>query len=228
MLGRQGSTAATGRAPERRLDVRYVGPVSGCYTLSDHQKLEDGGIEVYACRTQSISPSAAAITAPVVGAEGEWLTARFDGLGIVRGWIERVTRDGFVFQIVGSEEQRHTLAAKIDWLKKKSVRLEQDKREFKRFQPRDPRSTLALEAGTVVKCFVIDLSRSGAAVSAPCTVTMGDIVVLGVLRARVVRPLAVGFAVQFDERQDAAEVEALVTGYELAKDKASAVKIAAP
>lgn len=195
--------------------MRYVGPVAGCYTLSNHHSPDDGGIEVYACRTQSISPSAAAITAPVAGAEGDWLTARFDAIGIVRGTIQRVTRDGFVFDIVGSDEQRLKLAAKIDWLKKKSVRLEQDKRTFKRFQPRDPRSTLTLPDGAVIKCFVIDLSRSGAALSAANPLEIGTSLVVGTLRAHVVRRLPVGVAVQFEAAQDAEGLEDLVTGYEV-------------
>lgn len=195
------------------MDVRYVGPVSGCYTLSERRSPEGGGVEVYACRTQSLSSSAIVVTAPVSGAAGDWLTARFDGIGIVRGWIDRLTPDGFVFQVIASEEQRQRLAAKIDWLKKMSTRQQNDKRHYKRFQPRDPRSALTFEDGAVSKCFVIDISRSGAAVSAPTRPEIGVGLVLGTLRSHVVRHLEVGFAVAFDAPQDAEGLEQLVTGY---------------
>ena len=158
-------------------------------------------------------PSAIVVTAPVSGATGDWLTARFDGIGIVRGWIDRLTPDGFAFQVIASDEQRQRLAAKIDWLKKKSTRQQNDKRAYKRFQPRDPRSVLIFDDGSVSKCFVIDISRSGAAVSAPTRPELGVALVLGTLRSHVVRYLAVGFAVSFDAPQDAEGLEQLVTGY---------------
>lgn len=212
------SDPATGgsiqRTDERRLDVRYVGPVSGCYTLSQHRDIETGGIEVFACRTQSVSPAAAAITAPVIGTPGERVTARLDGLGIVQGSVLRQTPDGFVFQIDASPEERAKLAARIDWLKKRSVRKEEDHRAFKRFQPRDPRSTITLESGEVMRCFVIDLSRSGAAVSSKHVPQPGEKLVLGTLPCRVVRRLDVGFAVQYDAPQDAEGLEQLLAGFE--------------
>ena len=196
---------------ERRLDVRYVGPISGCYTLSRTRDMETGGIEVFACRTQSISPSAVAITAPVMGAPGERVTARFDGLGILQGSIVRQTPDGFVFQIDAPDQERARLAARIGWLKRRSVRKEADHRAFKRFQPRDPQSTIKLESGETMRCFVIDLSRSGAAVSCNHVPQPGEKLVLGTLPCHVVRRLEVGFAVQFATPQDADKVEQLIT-----------------
>jgi hypothetical protein len=204
------------RADERRFDVRYVGPIGGCYTLSQHRDIETGGIEVFACRTQSISAAAAAITAPVIGTLGERLTARFDGLGILSGTVTRQVPDGFVFQIDASDQDRAKLAARIDWLKQKSVRKQEDHRAHKRFQPRDPRSTITLEGGEIIRGFVIDLSRSGAAVSCKHVPQIGDKLVLGKLACRVVRRLGVGFAVQYDALQDAEGLEQLVAGFDLA------------
>lgn len=205
------------RTDERRLDVRYVGPISGCYTLSQHRDIETGGIEVFACRTQSISAAAAAITAPVIGKPGERITARFEGLGILAGSVARQTSDGFVFQIAASDQDRAKLAARIDWLKKKSVRKQEDHRAFKRFQPRDPRSTLLLEGGEVLKCFVIDLSRSGAAISCRHVPALGEKLVLGTLACHVVRRLDVGFAVQYEAVQEAEGLERVIAGFEPAE-----------
>ena len=199
---------------DRRLDVRYVGPISGCYVLSDRREIVTGDVEVFACRTQSISGAAAAITAPVIGAIGEPLTARFERIGILRGTITRHTSDGFVFEIVASDQHRARLAAKVDWLKKKSVRKQSELREYKRFQPRDPRSTLGLGDGRVCKCFIIDLSRSGAAVSCQYVPRIGETLVLGTLTSQVVRRLDVGFAVQFEAVQEQEGLEQLVTGFE--------------
>jgi hypothetical protein len=204
----------TDRNFERRLDTRYVGPIGGCYTLSRHRDIGTGGIEVFACRTQSLSSLAAAITAPVIGAPGEAVTARLDGIGILRGSVERVTKDGFVFQIVASQQERVELAAKVAWLKQKSVRRQEEHRSHKRIQPRDPRSTIRLATGEMLRCFVIDLSPSGAAVSCQHTPQIGERLTLGTLACRVVRKLSVGFAVHFDMAQDPGGLEQSVTGFE--------------
>ena len=209
-----GPSGSVQRTDERRLDVRYVGPISGCYTLSRHRDIETGGIEVFACRTQSISAAAAAITAPVLGARGESITARFDGVGIVQGSIERTTKDGFVFQIAATDQERAKLAAKIDWLKQRSVRKQEDHRAFKRFQPRDPRSTVRLESGEILRCFVIDLSRGGAALSCQHAPQLGEKLVLGTVACHVVRKLAVGFAVQVETPQEPDGLEQLAAGFE--------------
>lgn len=201
------------RVLDKRLDVRYVGAISGSYTLSDRRDASNE-VEVFACRTQSLSVSAAALTAPVTGDIGERMTARLDGIGILRGHIDRPTNDGFVFQIVTSEPQKRRLAAKIAFLKKSVAHRDGDKRAFRRFQPTDPRTTLRFQDGRVVKCFVIDLSRGGAALSAHFKPEIGEPVVIGALQCHVVRHLAVGFAVEFDASQDAEGLEQLATGYE--------------
>jgi PilZ domain-containing protein len=203
---------------DRRLDVRYVGPVSGCYTFS--QEVERASVEVYACRTQSISAAAAAITGPVQAKKGTIVTARFDHIGVVHGHVERLTPDGFVFMIAASDKERVKLAAKISWLKNNRLQREDDKREHKRFQPRDPRSVLIAEDGSKTKCFIIDLSLSGAAVSAQDRPKVGTNLTVGAVKAKVIRHLDVGFAVQFDATQPADSLERMVTGFQ-AKPEAS-------
>lgn len=220
MLRQAPGNAGVQRAVDRRTDLRYVGPINGCYTFSERREITNGDVEVFACRTQSISSTAVAVTAPVAAKLGEWVTARFDGIGIVRGTVERLTSEGFVFSIVASDQHRAKLAAKIDWLKKKSVRKQSDQRDFRRFQPRDPRSILGLADGRVTKCFVIDLSRSGAAVSCQHVPGIGEQLVLGTLKCHVVRRLDVGFAVQFEASQDAEGLEQLVSGFELSDPRA--------
>lgn len=203
---------AAGASKGSRLDTRYVGPIAGCYTLSERKDLGGGNPKVYACRTQSISATSIAITAPVRGAEGEWLTAKFDGLGIVRGSVARRTIDGFVFDVSASPEERAKLAATIAWLKSQRANKEADKRDHRRFRPRDPRSHLRIGGGEPMDCFVIDLSRSGAAISAATRPEIGERIVLGTLAGKVVRHRDVGFAMQFDSKQDAEDVERLATG----------------
>jgi hypothetical protein len=61
-----------------------------------------------------------------------------------------------------------------------------------------------------VPCFVVDISVSGAAVSADIVPRIGTVLAVGKVVGRVVRNIQGGFAVQFVEAQDRQEVEALV------------------
>ena len=212
---------------DRLTDIRFVGSLDGCYTLSSRRDRaaaeKDGTVDVFACRAISISPMAMTLTVPVAGVVGESLTTFFEGLGILRGRISRLFPDGFVFDIEASDQERTALANRILWLKRQHVREEENKREYKRIIPRDPRSTLALSDGRILKCQLINISRSGAALSADVTPRAGDVVVVGRVVGKVVRRLSVGFAVAFDHVQAKDEFERMLTGYELAAPAAQAM-----
>lgn len=207
------------RVVDRRAEHRFVGSINGCYTLAGRRQTVSGAVEVFACRTQSISTFAAALTAPVAGEVGEGVTARLDGIGILRGQIERLLGDGFVLTLTASEEQRSKLGRQLDSLRRRSVVQVKDKRGFQRTHPADPRSVIALPDGTQMRCFVIDLSRSGAALSADCAPEIGSPLVVGKLASTVVRHLDVGFVVKFDAVQDAVGLEPLVTGFDLHEEE---------
>jgi hypothetical protein len=184
---------------ESDTDVRFVGSINGCYTLASRREhAKRGDVTVFACRVLSISPTSVAVTAPVLGEPGEKLTSSLDGIGIIAGTIDRRIADGFVFDIDASDEERARLAAKIRWLKGHRTNREQDRREHPRFPPKEPRSLLKLADGRVLRCMLIDVSRSGAGVSADVPPVVGMNVTVGTVPGKVVRVLDVGFAVQFD------------------------------
>lgn len=190
-------------------DVRYIGELPGRYALSDRRREDQDKIPVYACRLCSISTRMAVIVAPVIGNVGETVAAHFDAFGLMRAKVPRRLRDGFAMEFKLPDEERKKLAAKIAWQKNALVRHLPDKREHKRILPRLPRTMLTLANGEQMPCFVIDISRSGAAVSASATPKLGMPVVLGQLVGQVVRHLDVGFAIQFTEIQQD-NVEALL------------------
>lgn len=200
--------------PDPRLVTEYYGPLNGSYTLSERHAPGGERPEVFACQTQSISSSTAALTAPAVGGIGEWLTARLEGIGIIRGSIIKHITDGFVFGIVATAARHTHLANKIEFLRSRAARTPREHRDYKRFKPIDPRSVLVTPDGHVQRCFVIDLSRSGAAISADFHPKIGSAILVGKLACHVVRQLEVGFAVHFDAPQDAEGLEDLLTGYE--------------
>ena len=191
-------------------DVRFIGALAGRYALPDRRKAVDDKMPVYACRLCSISTRMLVAVGPVVGREGETISAHFEEFGILRGRITRRLPSGFVTVILLSDSERNKLGAKIEWHKKHVHAQVPDKREHRRIQPRDPRSVLTLSDGTSVPCFIIDISQSGAAISAHFWPEIGTPMAVGRLVGRVVRYLEVGFALQFIEVQKTDDLESLI------------------
>ena len=180
---------------EKGADVRFIGPVMGRYTLESRVRLS--GVQIFAVRLQSISSTTLVASAPVTGRIGETVTAHFVPFGNVRGRVTRHIDGGFIVDIEGDQERRRKLAKRIEWYKKRLFAGISDKREHKRFMPREPKSAVVLHDGTVLPCLVIDLSSSGAAISVDYTPEVGEPLAVGKVVCRVVRRLEVGFAVQF-------------------------------
>lgn len=208
------STPSASPPQPRWDDVRYIGEVAGRYALSDRKPLNSKDIPVYACRLRSISTRTAVVVAPVIGEVGETVAAHFDVFGIFRAVVTRKISDGFAMDLNLSDADRQKLAAKIAWRKRTSITNAADKREHKRILPRNPRTVLTLDNGEQLPCFVIDISQSGAAISAKVRPKLGVPVILGQLIGEVVRYLDVGFAIHFLELQDLAAVEKLMVPFQ--------------
>lgn len=193
-----------------RHDVRFIGALPGRYALPDRRQSPNDKIPVYACRLCSISTRMLVAVGPMVGREGEIVSSHFDEFGILRGRITRRLPSGFVTDIMMSDNDRNKLGARIEWHKKRVNALVPDKRGHRRIQPRDPRSILTLGDGTMMSCFVIDISQSGAAISAHLWPEIGTPLAVGRLVGRVVRHLDIGFALQFIDVQNTDELEALL------------------
>lgn len=137
------------------------------------------------------------LVAPVIAKAGEPVAAHFKDFGILHATVVRELPSGFALDLRLDEEERHKLAARIRWKKQNIHAHVPDKREYPRVQPRHPRTVLTLADGSRVPCFVIDISQSGAAVSASVLPGKGTPLAVGRLIGRVVRRLDIGFAVEF-------------------------------
>jgi hypothetical protein len=189
-----------------RRSVRTTASVGGRYLLANKRNLRAERRE-FACRTVSISTEAVALIGPVKGAIGERVIAHFDELGKLEGQVVRLIPDGFVMSVVMPDDRRTRLAARIDWLDKhKNFRLPDD-RKHKRVLPKIPQSTVMLADGSVLGCFVIDMSVSGVAVSADINPQLGDVLAVGKIIGRVVRLFPEGFALRFIELQSPESLE---------------------
>jgi hypothetical protein len=200
---------ACGRSAESRDEVRIVVSIPGRYSLAD-QRNERGERRIFACRAVNLSPRSIALAAPVNGKVGARVIADILQLGRVQGNILRLFDRGFALGIRADDEERAKLADKIDWLAKHKDDQLPDQRANERFAPINPYSRLMLPDGRVMICFVIDLSVSGAAISAEVVPDIGTVLAVGKVIGRVARHFSGGFSVRFVELQSRDSVEAMV------------------
>jgi hypothetical protein len=191
-------------------DVRFIGSLSGCYSLSSREAAASGAVKVFACRVKSISASTVILQAPLSGPAGEMIALHLDGVGLLRACISRPMSDGFIAALDLHGEHRQKLISRIRWLKRRHMRAAPEKRHHKRWLPRDPHSSLVLPDDRTLPCFIIDLSISGVALSADLDPAIGAPVGGGSILGRVVRGLSCGFAIQFATPQPADAVEHLL------------------
>jgi hypothetical protein len=117
----------------------------------------------------------------------------------------------FLFELEMTRSMREKLSDKLTWLEKKqkdpNVR---DERRDPRIIPENSHSTLTLADGSIHGCFIIDMSVSGAAVSAQVQPPVGTPLAVGACIGRVVRLLPDGFAVKFVETQNRNDLNRLI------------------
>jgi hypothetical protein len=180
-----------------RPDIRIVVSLAGRYSLANRRNTR-GERRQFACRAINISSAAVALAVPVQGALGERVLAEIEHFGKLEGTIERLLDvRGFIFRIEANDEGRRRLVDKIEWFEKRKNLEVSDQRTQSRFVPSDPCSTLLLADGTVRTCFLIDVSVSGAAVSADFVPEIGTVLAVGKAIGRVTRHFDGGFAVEF-------------------------------
>ncbi|MCA6122611.1 PilZ domain-containing protein [Bradyrhizobium sp. WSM 1704] len=173
--------------------------VNGSYTLPNWYDAQ-GRLRSFACRTTRVSPFRMIVDVPVVGKVGDRLTSYFEEFGKFEGCITETMSGSFLFELEMTHAMREKFADKLIWIEKKqrdpSIR---DTRNSPRFIPAAPHAMLTLADGTMQSCFIIDMSLSGAAVSAEVQPPIGMPLAIGACVGRVVRHLPNGFAVKFVE-----------------------------
>jgi hypothetical protein len=177
------------RDAERRRHRRVPVAVLGRYMLPNRQE--------YPCQTVDMSPGGILFVAPVKGAVGDRVIAYLEHIGRVEGEIARHVPDGFAMTIAASIRKRDKLAAQLTWLaNREALGLDED-RGHERIVPRQLTTIMRLPSGRELAVRLIDLSRSGAAISMENPLDLGTSVVLGRTAGRVVRHFPGGVAVEF-------------------------------
>ncbi len=188
---------------ERFLKQRAVNiAVNGHYTLPNWYDPR-GKLRTFACRTTRVSPYRMLVDVPVTGKVGDYLTSYFRDFGKLDGHISDTSPRCFLLELDVNYATRERLANKLTWLEGNLRDPETlDQREHQRMIPAQPRSTLTLADGTILECTIIDMSVTGAAVSAEVQPEVGTPLAIGACVGRVIRVFHDGFAVQFVEKQN--------------------------
>jgi hypothetical protein len=181
--------------------------VGGNYTLSNWYG-PDGKLRSFACRTRRVSPFRMLVDVPVVGRIGDPIVSYFGDFGCLDGRITDTIAGGFLLELSMTKPMRAKMADQLSWLERKqSDPTIRDAREQARIIPACPHSVLTFSDGTTRSCFVIDISVSGAAVSADIQPPIGTAMALGACVGRVVRHLPDGFALKFADLQNREHLE---------------------
>jgi hypothetical protein len=185
-------------AADRRRHKRITAELLGRFMRQSKQE--------HPCMLIDISAGGAAIrpATPVNVAIGERVVAVFDIVGAIEGTVVREFEGGFAFKLIATQHKREKLAATLTWLANRAELDGEAQRRHERLAPPSERQTLQLAEGIVVECKVIDISISGASIGTPARPEIGAEVILGKLRARVMRHHSQGLGVQFIDAQSQA------------------------
>lgn len=151
----------------------------------------------YPCQVVDMSPGGAALMAPVQGEVGERVIAYIDHIGRIEGEITRLFEGGFAMTVNATARKRDKLAGQLTWLANRNVLNLPEDRRHERIVPRNPFSHVIFPDGREIRCRIIDVSLSGAAISVDIRPPLGSPVTLGRMRARVVRHFEDGIALEF-------------------------------
>jgi hypothetical protein len=185
--------------------------VDGSYSLERRWYDSDGKLRSFACRTTRVSPFRMMFEVPVVGRIGERYTSYFREFGELEGTIKHTMRGSFLVDMEMTTERRARLAEQLAWLERKLADASvQDARGDARIIPPASHSVMILADGSVHGCFIIDVSPTGARVSAGIQLPIGTPLAIGACVGRVVRVFESGFAIKFVQRQDIDDMSRLI------------------
>ncbi len=187
------------RQHDRRRYQRVNVNLLGRFMLEDRRE--------YPCQTANMSPGSLDLTSSIVGRVGERVIAYIDHVGRIEGQIVRVHDGGFAMSISATVRKRDKLAAKLTWLANRhELNLPEDRRHD-RVTPKVSATNVSLPDGREYRARLVDASLSGAALAMEVKPPVGSPVMVGKLRARIVRHFDEGIAVEFATVQTAKSLE---------------------
>lgn len=180
-------------APDRRRHRRFAIALLGRFMRADRQE--------YPCRLVDISVEGAAMNAPVALEIGERVVAYFDHIGGLEGRVVRVFDGGFAVELITTAYKREKLAGQIAWVAGRQESGRVEGRRHVRHALGNKSTTIKI-GDEIMAAVVIDVSISGASVQTHARPAIGSEIMLGRLRARVVRHHSDGIGLEFMDIQN--------------------------
>jgi hypothetical protein len=174
---------------DRRRHQRVKLNILGRYMLEDRRE--------YPCQVINMSPGGVALIAPALGSLNERIVIYLDYIGRVEGRFIRPIDGGFAMTVEATPRKREKLAAQLTWLANRHVLNLPEDRRHERFTPMKPFQEVTMPDGRKLRCRIIDVSLSGAAIAIIEKPSIGTPLLLGAVRAQVVRHFEDGVAVEF-------------------------------
>lgn len=156
----------------------------------------------YPCKVMNISPGGAALLAPISGEINEKIIAYIDHIGRIEGIISRPIDGGFAMKIMATAHKREKIADQLTWLANRRFLGLPEERRHERIVPRTSVSHLKFEDGRTKECQILDVSLSGASVALEDRPPLGENIMLGRMRGRIVRYHDTGVAIEFLDIQN--------------------------
>ncbi|MBV6657024.1 MAG: PilZ domain-containing protein [Devosiaceae bacterium] len=188
-MNAQRLAVATSIAADRRRHQRVEVDLLGRFMMPNLQE--------YPCQVTDMSPGGAALISPVAANIGDRIIAYIDHIGRIEGKVSRLIDGGFAMTIQTSSRRRDKLAAQLTYLANKDLLNLPEDRRHERQVVENPFNKLVMSDGREYPCSVLDISLSGAAVRTKVRPSLGTVVHLGNMRARVVRHIDEGIALEF-------------------------------
>lgn len=175
-------------APDRRRHRRFAIALLGRFMRADRHE--------FPCKLVDISVEGAAMNAPVALEIGERVVAYFDHIGGLEGRVVRVFEGGFAVELITTAYKREKLAAQIAWVAGMQESGRVESRRHVRHAIANKSTTIKID-DEILAAVVIDVSISGASVQTQARPAIGSEIMLGRLRARVVRHHNEGVGLEF-------------------------------
>ncbi len=179
------------RSEERRRHSRVKVRIPGKFMRESRKE--------FPCLTIDMSTGGIAFAADERVGLGERIIAYLDHVGRMEGRVVREFLGGFAISMKLPTLKREKLADQLTWLANRHELGMPEDRRHERIRARTPRTTLILPQGRELMATIVDVSRSGVALSfaVPVSPPVGTPVTVGSTKGRVVRLFANGLAVEF-------------------------------
>lgn len=155
--------------------------------------------EEYPCKFRCVTISSGEIIAPIVGNPGEIIISYLDRVGIIAGVIESIIPGGFSVAFNVSPFRHPRILARLEWHAARELE-HIEMRSGARIVPIHKSVAITIGDGLNISGEIIDISLSGASISlfSKKRPSVGQTVRVGRRKARVVRLINDGIAIQFE------------------------------